>query len=130
MVQDSELPADVVRCLDGLVDSLECLEVMLLLYRRDERAWSPTQVTAELGIPTRAARRELDRLRGRGLVTVDDGEYRYAPRDGAPVADLECIVEAYGSRRIAIINHVASRALKRIQSLAEAFRLKKDDDHE
>jgi hypothetical protein len=130
MVQDTELPAHVARCLDALVDSLECLEVMLLLYRGSDRTWSPNQVTAELGIPARAARRELEQLRSRGLVSADDGEYRYAPRPGAPVADVECVVEAYGSRRIAIINHVASGALKRIQSLAEAFRLKKDDDHE
>jgi len=132
MAHDSELPDDVVRSLDLLVDSLAGLEVLVLLFRR-QRGWTLSEVGAELGLPPEAARRELDRLNARGVIAVtDNGEptYRYRPKQGAPSADVELIAEAYGARRIAIINHVASGALKRIRLLADAFRLKKGDTNE
>ena len=36
------------------------------------------------------------------------------------------IAATYGTRRIELINYVASQTLKRIQSIADAFKLKKD----
>ncbi len=132
MASDSELPDDLVRSLDLLVDSLAGLEVLVLLFRK-QRAFTIAELNAELGIPPEAARRELGRLAARGLIVVSqdgDPSYRYRPKEGAPAADVERITEAYRERRIAVINHVASGALKRIRLLADAFRLKKGDSHE
>ncbi len=131
MASDSELPDDIVRSLDLLVDSLAALEVLVLLYRK-QRGWTLAQLNAELGIPPEAARRELERLVARGLISVSqesDPTYRYRPTEAAPSADVERIADAYRERRIAVINHVASGALKRIRLLADAFRLKKGDSN-
>ena len=49
------------------------------------------------------------------------------PDRAAAVARIGAI---YSTRRIELINYVATQTLKRIQSIADAFRIKKDDSHE
>jgi hypothetical protein len=128
MPDDLEIPVDIAKSLDRLVDSLDCLEVLVLLHRDASRAWAPNEVADALGMTLRTARRELERLAARGVAADEGAElYRLSPADDERAEDVRRIVEAHGTRRIGVINHVASRALKRIQSLANAFRIKKGD---
>ena len=126
---DAGLSEETIRSLDLLVDSLECLEVLVLLCRHPAETFTADRVAAQVGMPPHGALRELERLVRRGLARrTDDDTHVYTddPAEGAPTADVERIAEAYGTRRIAIVNYVASGALNRIKSLADAFRLKKD----
>jgi hypothetical protein len=128
---DLELPEEVVHSIDLLVDSLESLEVLVLLYRRVERSWSAAEVGQELGLRESAAVRELERLRARRTIALEPGSddrYRLVSGEtnGDPIDDVRRVAEAYGNRRIAVINYVASRAMTRIRSLADAFRFKKE----
>lgn len=117
----------VVRDVDQYVDSLDALEVVMLLFRERPRAWSADDVAKELRISLRVARRELDRMRARGVASEADGSYRFDESFVEKVAAVARIATAYGTRRIELINYVASQTLKRIQSIADAFKLKKDD---
>jgi hypothetical protein len=128
---ERELPEEIVHSIDLLVDSLESLEVLVLLYRHAERSWSAAEVGLELGLRESAAVRELGGLRARRLIMLEPGtddRYRLVggETNGASLDDVRRVAEAYGNRRIAVINHVASRAMNRIRSLAEAFRFKKE----
>ena len=129
--QDSRDLADVVaRDVDLYVDSLDSLEVVMLVFREPERAWTPEQVAQVLRISTRVARRELDRMRSRGIGKPDEEDAtrtRFDAGDPERVAAVARIAATYGTRRIELINYVASQTLKRIQSLADAFRIKKGD---
>ena len=122
--------ADVVaRDLDLYVDSLDSLEVVVLIFRESTRSWSPEQVAQRLRITTRVARRELELMRGRGIAKPDADDPSRTQFDGGDpdrVAAVARISATYGTRRIELINHVASQTLKRIQSISDAFRLKKD----
>ena len=66
-------------------------------------------------------------MRGRGVATENDGSYRFDESDVEKAAAVARIAAIYGTRRIELINYVASQTLKRIQSIADAFRLKKDE---
>jgi hypothetical protein len=45
---ESELPEEIAREVDEYIDSLECLEVLLLMYRDAGRVWCVEQVAGEL----------------------------------------------------------------------------------
>ncbi len=129
--QDSLDLADVVaRDVDFYVDSLDSLEVVMLVFRESARSWSAEQVAQRLRISVRVARRELERMRSRGIATADaedPSRTQFDPSDADRVAAVARISATYGTRRIELINYVASQTLKRIQSISDAFRLKKDD---
>lgn len=138
MVKDaSDLPRDVAQTVDTYVDSLVGLEILLLLFREPERGWTAEQAAEQLRIPVAGARRELDLMVLRNLAQAhvhgggnDEPVFQFAPADEEGALAVHRIADAYGSRRIALINHVASQALNRIRSIADAFRLKKDGGNE
>ncbi|HUS66223.1 MAG TPA: hypothetical protein VMZ28_16835 [Kofleriaceae bacterium] len=124
---NGDLADVVVRDVDQYVDSLDALEVAMLLFRERQRTWSPEDVARELRISVRVSRRELDRMRTRGAASEKDGDYRFDQSDVDKAAAVARIAAAYGTKRIELINYVASQTLKRIQSIADAFKLKKDE---
>lgn len=121
--------ADVVRRdVDEHIDNLDSLEVVMLVFREQARTWTPDQVAVALRISGRVARRELDRMRGRGTARTvgDDSIYQFDVSDPDKAAAVARIASMYGTRRIELINYVASQTLKRIQSIADAFKLRKE----
>ena len=128
MADRSDLADVVTRDVDSFIDNLDSLEVVMLLYREQARTWTADQVAVQLKISFRVARRELDRMRGRGIARMDgeDPGFQFDLSDADKAAAVARIATAYGSRRIELINYVASQTLKRIQSIADAFRVNKD----
>jgi predicted ArsR family transcriptional regulator len=129
VAEHSDLPNVVTRDVDLYIDNLDSLEVVMLLYREQAREWTPDQVASRLRISTRVARRELERMGARGIAVLADA-FRFDGSDPDRAAAVARVAAIYGTRRIELINYVASQTLKRIQSIADAFRIKKDDGHE
>ncbi len=126
MAEHSDLPDVVTRDVDLYIDNLDSLEVVMLLYREHVRAWTAEQVASHLRISSRVARRELERMNARGIATLGDA-FRFDGSDPDRAAAVARVAAVYGARRIELINYVASQTLKRIQSIADAFRIKKDN---
>ncbi len=126
MAAHSDLPDVVTRDVDLYIDNLDSLEVVMLLYREQVRAWTADQVASRLRISARVARRELERMSARGIATLSDA-FRFDGSDPDRASAVARVAAVYGTRRIELINYVASQTLKRIQSIADAFRIKKDD---
>ena len=126
MAAQTDLPDVVTRDVDLYIDNLDSLEVVMLLYREQVRAWTAEQVASRLRISARVARRELERMSARGIATLGDA-FRFDGSDPDRAAAVARVAAVYGTRRIELINYVASQTLKRIQSIADAFRIKKDD---
>jgi hypothetical protein len=122
---EEDLPDDVKRAVAALVDSLDNLQVVLLVYRGRQRSSTIEEVALAVGLSTTQARRELEKMRSAGLAELDGDGYRYPSQPPAVDAEVALIAAAYGTHRIGLINHVASRALQRIRALADAFRLGK-----
>ncbi|SRR6266545_4940206 len=115
------LPELVARSVDLLVDSLGGLEVLMALYRASDRTWTADQIASLLHMSRRAARNELERLSERGVADSqqvgDEPMFCYCPLDSAQAAHVARIADAYSTRRIEIINHVASGSLRRMRSV-------------
>ncbi|HEY8144788.1 MAG TPA: hypothetical protein VIG06_19050 [Kofleriaceae bacterium] len=129
MAEHSDLPDVVTRDVDVYIDNLDGLEVAMLLYREQARSWTADQVATRLRISTRVSRRELERMCARGIASLGNA-FRFDGSDPDRAAAVARIAATYGTRRVELINYVASQTLKRIQSIADAFRIKKDDHDE
>ncbi len=119
MAEGVGLPESVAHSVDLLIDSLGGLEVLIALYREADRTWTPDQMASFVRMSPRAARLELERLSARGVADShelgDDSIFRYWPVDSAHAAHVARIAAAYASRRIEVINYVASGTLRRIR---------------
>ena len=129
MAEITDLPDVVTRDVDHFIDNLDSLEVVMLLYREQARGWTADQVATRLKISARVARRELERMSTRGIAILGDA-FRFDGSDPDRAAAVARVAAVYGTRRIELINYVASQTLKRIQSIADAFRIKKDKNDE
>ncbi len=122
----SGLPEDVHRFLHQHIESVEQLEVLLLLWRAPERGWSADEVaTAVYSHPSSVLLR-LAMLLGQGLLRErEPGCYQYAP----PSADLHDTVtrldHMYRERRVAVITLIASKPIESVRAFSDAFRIRR-----
>jgi hypothetical protein len=124
------IPEDVRAFIGAHVDSVEQLEVLLLLRRTAGREWSAAEVSEELRTSPGSAANRLADLAAHGLITARssaDPLYRYEPRDERLDATLDALGRAYADRRVRVIGMIFEKPIDRIRSFADAFRLWKED---
>lgn len=127
----SDLSQETSRFIDRYVDSVELLEILLLLQRERERSWTAAQVASELRIGPASADRDLARLVAGNLASVRVGQdlyYRFDPRPTHLAKAADDLAAEYGENRLAIINRVLERPAASLRDFAEAFRLSKRND--
>jgi hypothetical protein len=108
------------------IRSVWALELLLLMRRSPERAFTSEELVSELRGSSMLVRDSLASFERAGLVLRDDeGRVRYAP--AAPLlADLcDTLDAAYRERSVAVINAIVSPPDK-LQALADAFKIKRD----
>ena len=133
-MQGGELP-ETVRCfIIDHVESVEQLEILLLLFRRPEEAWSAEGVARELRISELSAGERLEDLNRDGLVArVHDGvaeAYRYSAQDAQLDESVRGLASAYAERRVTVINLIFSKPTDKIRTFANAFRFWKGGERE
>lgn len=126
----STLPDDVRQFLHQNIESVEHLEVLLLLWRTAERGWTSDEVaTAIYSHPSSVVRR-LAMLLGQGLLREREaGCYQYAPRTPELHHTVTRLEHVYRERRVAVITLIASKPIENVRAFSDAFRIrrKKED---
>lgn len=133
---DGDLPDHVRNFIFEFIDSVELLEVLLLLSSDPSRSWSSQALSNELRSNSNSIDGRLNRLKRIGLIQENPsapGEYNYKP--GHPSFDKTVteLAEAYSTKRHRILEMIFS-PLKQARVLADAFRIsaqkpgKGDDD--
>jgi hypothetical protein len=131
-LRESGLPEAVRRFIADHIDSVEELEILLLLYNQQGRSWSAEAVARELRIAaTSAGERLEDLVHDTILVRVDGDpvEHRYAPGNAVLDEAVGGLATAYSERRVTVINLIFSKPVDKIRTFADAFRLRRDDDN-
>ena len=91
----SGIPDDVAEFIAGHINSVELLEVLLLLRERSGELWTDERVAQELRINPVSTAARLKALSARGLLSSTDGvAYRYAPATTALDTTVRCIGRA------------------------------------
>ena len=121
-LEESAFSDEFCRFLQGCVPSVDAAELLLALARDPQRWWHP----GELGVFEVDARRYLEQLRATGLAASDaNGRHQYRPADAALRAHVEMLALAYKERPVTLFRVIYALRDLKIQSFADAFKLKR-----
>ena len=97
------------------------------MRRSRARSWPLDELTRELRGNRTLVHDVLSALAKAGLVEADEnGNYRYRPSSDEIDALVGRLEQVYLERPLALIKEIVSTPNEKIQSFADAFRLKKD----
>lgn len=124
----SALPEDVRQFLLRYIDSVEQLEVLLLLRGSPTTSWSPEAVAQALySNPTSVAYR-LAMLQRHELITAAEPPTSYRYQTTSALHDaVTRLAEMYKERRVAVVTFIASKPMANVRAFSDAFRLRKKD---
>jgi hypothetical protein len=110
------------------IDSVETLELLMLLQRSPDSYWAPEAAEQMLGIRSGTARQRFDALVAAGLARqgTDTGAFRFAPANDELGNAVSALGAAYANQRVAVINLIYSANLERLRAFSNAFRMKGD----
>ena len=128
-MEDADFTDEFCRFIQAAIPSVEAAELLLVLARRPDAELSAAAAVA--GLPRGVALTEaqagplLEAFQARGLAARGAGGFRYAPATGELRAHAEMLEQAYNQRPVTLIRIIYALRDTRIQSFAEAFRLRK-----
>jgi predicted ArsR family transcriptional regulator len=126
-----DLARNVQRFIDAHINSVEQLEVLLLLRSDPQRSWMSNEVSKELATSPDAAALRLADLAEQGLIEAEGDpvpHYRYGTPSRKVAADVAAVAEAYAKRRVSVISAIFSEPTGPAESFSDAFRLWRDHD--
>ncbi|MEX2176696.1 MAG: hypothetical protein WD872_20180 [Pirellulaceae bacterium] len=122
-----DLPADLRSFVSEHIHSIAQLELLLLLAGEPAKTVSAEDAARVFYLPPDAARGFFESMRATGLLSLEpDGGYRFAPRHAEWVPLVNSLAGFYRERRLSITHLIYSGPTDKVQSFADAFRLKKD----
>jgi hypothetical protein len=122
----NQISPDVREFVRREIKSVFQLEVLLLLHRTRERAWTVMEISQELGIDPEIAETQVVRLEELRLLETEQStpiSYVYGPRDHDDEIIIEKLAVSYAKQRVGILSLILSDSNSRIRRFAEAFRL-------
>jgi hypothetical protein len=123
------LPDSVSRLIGEHIDSAELLEILLFLHRNPGQAYTAEALSPAVYTVPAAALLRLEALVERGFASSDraaNPAYRYAPATPELGARVDELAAAYAANRIAVIQSIFDTPKTAAQSMAAAFRMRKD----
>ncbi|HEU4535820.1 MAG TPA: hypothetical protein VFS00_16955 [Polyangiaceae bacterium] len=124
---DQDFPEELRRFVAAHLDTVDQLEVLLLLQRRPAEVWTPQRVSDELRTSPMSAAMRLERLCATGLCEeIEGGGVRLRPADASVERAIQLVTAAYREKRVSLIALIYARPPEGVRAFADAFRLKKD----
>jgi hypothetical protein len=121
---DEQVPEDVREFILRYINSIAQLEALLLLWRDPNVTWDLASMAKRLYISERETAEVLAQLSTDGLLSVNEGTYRFnspSPEQQQLVARL---AEVYSKQLIPVTNIIHAKP-RRIREFADAFKLRK-----
>jgi hypothetical protein len=109
------------------VDAAEQLDILLLLARNRDRAFTAAEVSQAVFTVPASATMRLEGLVTHGILTSSGGadpRYQYAPTDPALARRIDQLDLAYQADRVGVIKLIFERPPDPVQTFADAFRIK------
>lgn len=124
-----DFPPEIEQFIQQHVESLAQLEVLLLLRQDSHESWDGAAVSKVLLTSPEECAAQLAELTRRGIleaVPPSNDQYRYRPADAALDALIGKLAEIYRERRVSVITLIYSKPSNKVQTFADAFRLRKE----
>lgn|SRR5688572_24839509 len=129
-MQDADFSDQFCRFLQSAIPAVDAAELLLSLAAQPDTWWYPQELVASLrpGLTTTDANaaRYFDGFRSRGLLEIgSDHRIRFRPASDELAAHVRTLAQAYRERPVTLIRVVYALRDARIQSFAEAFKLRR-----
>jgi hypothetical protein len=127
-VGETGVPAPVKRFVKRHIESVEQLEVLLLLRAAADKHWTAEEVARARVTHAEAAAAWLENLAVRGFVRHEPRGYRYDPPSAEAERTIDELAESYAKYRVAVVALIFSRPSERITLFSDAFRIRRPPD--
>ena len=123
-----ELSQETRTFIIDVFDSVEAIEILLLLRRSPNTYWTAKAISDVLGSRADLTEKKLSALASARLLKRGQtaGAYRYAPDEPVLETRVDRLAEAYETQRVHIINLIYSANLERLRAFSNAFKLKSE----
>lgn len=112
------------------INSLEQLEILLLLSGNPHKWWSAKSVYEVIKSSMQSVQDRLNEMVSRGILRMEaDSEVRFqfGPKDEAVWRITTDLRDAYKERSVKVVQAIYSKPPDAVQEFARAFRLRKDN---
>jgi hypothetical protein len=125
----NDFPAEIEQFIGQHIESLAQLELLLLLRQGSARSWSSFDLARQLYVTPDVCTGIVADLERRGFVlrdAADNSLIRY--RSGGAEFDqlIDQLAVLYHQRRVAVITLIYSKPIKKVQTFADAFRIRRE----
>jgi len=125
-----EFPAGIAQFIDQQIESLAQLEAIILLRKDPARYWTSEEIAKALYITPDMAGLLLAEMARRGFARVESetpARFAYGPHDSPTDRLVGELASLYHDRPVAVISLIYSKPLNKVQTFADAFRLRKEN---
>ncbi len=121
------IPREVEQFIAEAIESVEQLEILLLLRENPSRRWTVPEINQRLRSSLDSVEKRMALLLAQGL--AEQGAelppaYRYVPREAALEGRVAALSAAYRDYRTAVIEKIYSGAADRVMDFARSFQLR------
>ena len=123
------LPESLLQFVQSFVPTYQAAEVLVFFATNPGRDFSPEELVSAMRpvvVPEAAVKAYTAHFAAKGLLSEREGRYRYGPSPELEPSINE-LVSAYRQRPVTLIRAIYQIADTRIQSFADAFRLRDDE---
>ena len=120
------LDSQIVDFIRSSVKTVWSLELLLLMRRTQQHAWSYDQLIRELRSSRNIVTESISVLVQAGVVREEDAGFRYGPATAELDGLIEQLAQEYVERPTTIVNLIVEAQSSKLQDFANAFRIKKD----
>lgn len=129
-VRRDDLPKDARYFLENSIDSIEQLQVLLLLHANPDRIWTTNEIAVELRSVDTSIQKRLNDLYIRNVLLPlkgNDNEHKFLPSSQAMKKLIDVIVSENQLRPYRIIDAIYASPDKTILDFANAFKMRGDN---
>jgi hypothetical protein len=131
MMEDAAFSDEFCRFLRAAVPTVDAAELLLLLQREPQRSWTAQEAAAALlpaaSLSEAEAARCFTIFQAAGLVaSAADKRVQYSPGWGELDGYVRTLAQAYNERPVTLIRVIYALRDSKIQSFADAFKLKRN----
>jgi hypothetical protein len=119
------VPKEVERFIAAEIESVEQLEVLLLLRGAADKEWTAREVARALVSQVDSAGAWLEVMAGSGLLRKAEGGYRYAPPSAEVERTVDALAESFAKYRVTVIALIFSKPSDRVRLFSDAFRIRR-----
>jgi len=126
------LPNEVEQFILKYIDSLEEMEILLLLSSAPEKVWTPDMVYEAIRSSLDSVKQRLEALAAKGLLqSKGEGHrsYQFQPATADLAAAVQSLAMAYKERRLRVLECLFSKPLSSLRIFADAFKIRKDSNN-